>query len=67
VEVDDEHPLIIIDGELRVLIKDELYAQLNRNSYYELIDLALSQGSVENDTLILNSKGTPYLIGTLTE
>lgn len=64
VAVDDAHPLALQPdpktGDMvpYILVREGLYAKLNRSTYYELMEFMLNRGEMENGVRGLKSAGT---------
>jgi hypothetical protein len=50
-----------------VCVRNNLFARLSRNVFYQLIDKALQQGDVRDNELMLNVQGQAYSLGAITE
>ena len=66
VVVSDEHPLQVGEPAPKVLIRGRLYARLNRNAWYQLIDLALSEMDEGSAQLsITGANGWQTILGSI--
>ncbi|MCG7529858.1 DUF1285 domain-containing protein [Psychrobium sp. MM17-31] len=65
VVVSKDYPLTLDDEKLYLGLWRGLKAKVNRNVYYDLVELALSQGGEEDNALWLTTEGERYCLGQL--
>lgn len=70
VVLDDKHPLWVDASERGepipyINIREKLNALINRNTFYELVEMAEHRCSGEKTTLIIKSAGIEFLLGEL--
>lgn len=65
VAVSNDYPLAVVDEKLYLGLWRGLTAKVNRNVYYDLVELALSQGGEADNALWLTVNGERYCLGQL--